>query len=117
MGEFNEYAEREAAKYLKIICNSYAYITHLEYNYGVITIHWEESARSCVIDGGTIDMPIDYLWDREWETKLLAKIKQDEDEKKAEAQKQADIDKREKAKAKREREIAQLAKLKLKYEE
>lgn len=117
MSEYGEYAENIADKYLSIIGKPRARITHLEYTYGGVIIHWQESARCCIIDGGSLDMPIHYLWEWDWETKLIAKLKQDEDKRKAEAKKQADIEKREKAKAKRKREIAQLAKLKAKYEE
>lgn len=119
MVEFGDHAESIADRYLNIILfgKPRARIISMEYIYGSVILHWEESARSCVIDGGTIDMPIHYLWERDWEEKLIAKLKQDEDERKAEAKKQADIEKRERAVTKREREIAQLAKLKLKYEE
>lgn len=116
MEEFGDYAEKIASQYLSIN-NSYAYLKHLEYGYGVITIHWEESARCCVIDGGTIDMPIQYLWEPDWKAKMIAEQEDIKAKNKAKAKKEADALKRKMAKDNRKRELAQLAKLKLKYEE
>lgn len=118
MVEFGDYAENIADQYLSLIENSRAYITRMEYAYGSVIIYWEISHHCCgITDSGSINMPIQYLWEPDWKEKLIAEQKEAEAKKKVEAAEKAAIEKRERAVAKRKRELEQLAKLKLKYEE
>ena len=87
--------------------------THLEFYRDTITIHWTESYWGQQDETGSIDMPVSYLWEWDWETKLTAKLKRAEAKRRHEDK----IAERKAAEAEQKRELEQLAKLKLKYEE
>lgn len=115
MPDFQEHAEEIAEKYLEALGHTRAYITRLNFDGGnSIEIEYEVSyCGCCPPDHETERMPIHFLWDEKArETEIDAIIEKRRIEKEREEQER----KRRAEEAQRKTELAQLERLKAKYE-
>jgi hypothetical protein len=116
MKDFQEHANDIAEKYLMALGHTRSYLTNIDWDGDGTNIHinFEASYCSCCSpDQETEYMPISYLWDDDWQKNIPGILA----ERKADAERAKQQKKRDAEQARRTQDLAQLAKLKAKYED